>query len=75
MQHTETHVFKRGQKVHLDTIYVIQGIGDQIDGIGRWWEADEEDGDELTVTQDITIRIVVSTPRGSPTSRRTAPCD
>jgi len=62
MKHIETHRFKRGQKIHLDSIYSIQSLGDQVDGIGHWWEADEKDGDDLTITQDIVIRIEVRTP-------------
>ena len=61
MKHTQTHKFKRGQKLHLDSIYEFQGIGDNI--VGRWWEPDDEDcGDDITVTQDITITITIHTP-------------
>jgi hypothetical protein len=69
---TSTYRFKRGQKVHLDTIYSYQGLGDQIDGIGKWWEPDNEDcGDELTITQDIEITVTIKTDRDIKACRKT----
>ena len=53
MEHIETHKFKRGQKLRLDAIYIIQGIGDDVDEIGRWWEPDDDAGSDITITQDI----------------------
>ena len=72
MKNTVTHRFERGQKIHLHSIYAYQALGDDVDGIGRWWEADQEDGDELTVTQDIAITITIRTPNNGVTGVTTA---
>ena len=69
MTNSKKYKFKRGQEIHLDRIYQIQGIGDDIPGIGQWWkhkDADQGgDSDELIVTQDIEIEITVRTPNGA----------
>jgi hypothetical protein len=59
---TETHKFKRGQKLRLDDIYMIQGLAG-----GKWWTApdcsiSEESDEDVTITEDITITITVSRP-------------
>lgn len=51
---TTTYAFKKGDKVHLDSIYDVQGLGE-----GRWWEAIEEDGDDLIIQEDIEITIII----------------
>lgn len=56
----ETHTFKKGQKLHLDSIYNIQGIGCEMQHGGAWWEPDDDSGERVTVTRDITIRIEIS---------------
>lgn len=61
MKHTQKFKFKRGQRIY--DIYVIQGIGDYVPGIGQWWKRDDGDcGDALTITQDIEITITIRTP-------------
>jgi hypothetical protein len=61
---TETHKFKRGQKLRLDDIYLISGLAG-----GKWWttddpfEADGNQGEEVEIVEDITITITVSRPR------------
>lgn len=53
---TETHVFKKGERLLLDSIYNIQGLGD-----GKWWEPDDDDvGENITITKDIKIVIKVT---------------
>ncbi len=49
--------FKKGQKLHLDTIYDIQGVGDTMPGVGKWWEHKFEDSDDIVVTKNIDIEI------------------
>ena len=53
---TETYKFKKGDRVHLDTIYTIQGLGD-----GRWWskEGDDDYSDDCVIVQDIEIKISI----------------
>ena len=60
MTHKEKHSYKTGQKLHLDDIYHISGIG--MDSVGEWWEADDEDGEEITITKDIDITITIKIP-------------
>jgi len=48
----EKYSFKKGQRLHLDHIYLIQGIGGN-----DWWEPIEEGGDNIIITQDIKIKI------------------
>ena len=62
MKHTVTHRFKRGQRLYLDDIYSFSGLGDDVDGIGKWWEPDDEAGEDITVTQDIAITVTIRTP-------------
>jgi len=73
MKHTSTHRFQRGQRLHLDDIYTIQGLGDGIAGIGRWWDRDEEDSDEIVVTKDLSITITIRTPNNSITGGEAVP--
>ena len=61
MKHTVTHQFKLGQQLHLDDIYLFSGLGIDVSGIGKWWEFDNENGEELTVTKDIEITITIRT--------------
>ena len=56
--------FKRGQQVHLDDIYIIQGLFSELE----WWQAidpsDAKLGDQeelVTITRDIEITIMVKT--------------
>lgn len=61
----KVYTFKKGQHVHLDTIYDIQGLGSSI-----WWEKSGMDvdsskqmeidlGDDLVITRDITITVTI----------------
>lgn len=61
-KHIVTREFRKGQKLHLDDIYDIQGIGCGPEFGGQWWSHDNEatSGDDITVTRDITIRIEIS---------------
>lgn len=61
---TETYSFTKGQKVHLDDIYFVSGLAG-----GDWWDPDKEsptytgdDGgdDDLIITRDINIEIIVN---------------
>jgi hypothetical protein len=60
--------FKKGQITVLDNIYAIQSLGS-----GDWWEKTGNDvdpsdkmgadlGDEIIITRDIEITIIVTTP-------------
>ena len=58
----ETYKFKKGQVLHLDDIYLIQGLAD-----GKWWTASDPHDDEasdrgeiVTIVEDITIKIIVT---------------
>lgn len=48
-----TYSFKKGEKLHLDDIYDIQGV----DG-GEWWKPTDDSGDEIVITENINIVIV-----------------
>lgn len=56
----EKYKYKKGQKLHLDDIYLIQGLGD-----GKWWDAsdphsnDTEQGEKVTIIEDIEITITI----------------
>lgn len=54
----EIHHFKKGQKIHLDSIYDIQGLGG-----GDWWERennkDDFERDDLIITRNIKITIII----------------
>lgn len=57
---TETRKFKRGEEVHLDEIYDIQGLAG-----GKWWtrrDGEDDDSDLLVITETITITITASRP-------------
>jgi hypothetical protein len=62
MKHTVTHRFQRGQQLQLDDIYLISGLGDDVAGVGKWWEPNDEAGEDVTVTQDIEITVTIRTP-------------
>ena len=50
---TEQYKFTKGQRLHLDDIYFIQGLAG-----GNWWEPDDKEGsDSITITKDVKIRI------------------
>jgi hypothetical protein len=63
MTTTTTFRFKKGQQLHLDEIYDIQGLAG-----GHWWERDEPDEycDDLHIVEDITIKIVVTRKSNAP---------
>jgi len=64
---TFKYAFKKGQQVHLDEIYQIQGLGLDVEGVGRWWRPNDGAGDEnLTITRDITISIQFRTQKDLP---------
>jgi len=56
--------FRKGQKLHLDDIYDIQGLAE-----GDWWEVDytdpgnngDENGDFIVITKSIDITIRAKT--------------
>lgn len=55
---TETFRFKKGQPIHLDDIYEIQGLAG-----GQWWQpadGEPEDSDRIVCVEDITIKITVT---------------
>jgi hypothetical protein len=72
MKHTVTHRFKRGQQLQLDDIYLFSGLGDDVAGVGKWWEPNDEAGEELTVTKDIEITVTIRTPNAHPHGRAPA---
>jgi hypothetical protein len=56
----EIYKFKKGQKLHLDDIYMIQGLAG-----GKWWDApdcasSDESDEEVTILEDIEIQITVT---------------
>jgi hypothetical protein len=58
---TEKYKFKKGQVLHLDDIYLIQGLGD-----GKWWDAsdphsenDIDRGEIVTIVEDIEFTIKI----------------
>lgn len=57
MKITETFTFKKGEKIHLDEICDIQGLGD-----GEWWEHENHDcgvpSDEIRILNDVKIKII-----------------
>ena len=66
---TERYTYTKGEKLHLDGIYNIQGLGG-----GKWWENqsvkdkytgkyDEnstELNDDIVITEDIEIEIIIT---------------
>jgi len=56
--HTTRYRFRRGQKVQLDAIYLIAGLGEDLGG--RWWEPDDDAGEDITITRDIDIMIAIT---------------
>jgi len=54
MTDTEIHKFTKGQKLHLDDIYHIQGIG----GVDWWKHIDGETDDFIIITRTIEITII-----------------
>lgn len=48
----EKYKFKKGQQLHLDEIYTVQGLAG-----GDWWDAEEDAGDYVIVTRDVSIEI------------------
>ena len=62
MKHKASYQLKKGQKLHLDEIHALQAAlsGDNVSGIGRWWEPDDGDlGDDITITKDIKFTITI----------------
>lgn len=57
---TEKYEFRKGEKLHLDTIYDIQALAG-----GDWWDhifttnidGNEAPSDEVLITRDVTIFI------------------
>lgn len=52
----EVYTFKKGQVLHLDQIYLIQGLCD-----GDWYDQDidgEDAGESVIINRDITIEII-----------------
>ena len=73
MKHTVTHRFKRGQQLQLDDIYLFSGLGDDVAGVGKWWEPNDEAGEEVTVTKDIEITVTIRTPNAAGQGREAYP--
>ena len=68
-----TYTFKKGEKLHLDSIYEIQAIlpfewYDQHDPVGNDDEYSKGSGDELTIKYDLTIEIKWSKQSSQPTA-------
>jgi hypothetical protein len=61
MTKTDIYVFAKGQKLHLDDIYTIQGLAG-----GNWWTADDPNkeggdaGEIVTITENIVIKVKVT---------------
>lgn len=56
---TVLYKFKKGQRIHLDEIYSIQGLGG---GEGTWWEREDKSDDtfeELVILCNVTFTIKV----------------
>ena len=62
MKQTQTYTWTRGQKLQLDDIYDVSGLGPQgeVDG---WWQFDKdgagEGGEDILITKDITITVII----------------
>lgn len=65
---TETYTFRKGQTLQLDWIYTIQGLAG-----GDWWTAEDPGtpgqspfgrtgGETITITRDITIKVIAKSP-------------
>lgn len=52
----QVYSFRKGEAVHLDTIYELQGIGGN-----DWWEPSEKDEDICIITRSIDITIKIRT--------------
>jgi len=51
----DSYKFKKGERLHLDDIYNVQGIGGN-----DWW--DHEDGEEsceIIITRDVHFEITI----------------
>jgi len=59
----QKYKFKKGQKLHLDQIYMVQGLA--VDIIGNWWEYENglEASNELVVTQNVEFEIIIKDKR------------
>jgi hypothetical protein len=57
----EKYKYKKGQKLHLDQIYIIQGLGSN-----DWWESlisgsnTKSPSDDIIITKDIEIEIKIT---------------
>lgn len=56
---------KKGDRMHLDSIYIFQGLGE--DGGSSWWQscdfdgiADDSDSDSIIILRDVKIEIKVT---------------
>jgi hypothetical protein len=59
MKHT--YVFRKGQRLWLDQIYIIQGLAN-----GDWWEKEGDDfSEDIIITRSIKIEIKISSPTGT----------
>ena len=48
--------FIKGQRLHLDDIYYVKGLGDDL-VIGKWWNSINPVGEEVEIIKDIEIEI------------------
>jgi len=59
MKHT--YEFRKGQRLRLDQIYIIQGLAN-----GDWWEKDGDDlSEDIIIIRSIKIEIKISSPTGT----------
>lgn len=57
---SETRVwkFKKGERLHLDAIYNIQGLEN---GTGKWWEhVPGTSGENVEILRDVNIAVAVT---------------
>lgn len=56
IKNKEVYQFKKGEKLSLDDIYMIQGLGD-----ADWWiPIERTSGEEVIITKDIKIEIKIT---------------
>jgi hypothetical protein len=47
--------FCKGEKLHLDDIYMVQGLAG-----GKWWEPVTDEGDDIVIVENVTIDIITT---------------
>lgn len=56
LKEKEIYQFKKGEKLDLDSIYMIQGLG----GTDWWKFIEDTDREEVIITKDIKIEIKIN---------------